>query len=74
MAKSLITLGLLIAFVGALWLVFPKALSWFGNLPGDINIRRENTRVFMPITSMIVISVLLTVIVNGLAWLSNSFK
>lgn len=74
MAKTLIVLGLGIAFIGAIWLVFPKALSWFGNLPGDINIRRENTRVFMPIASMIVVSILLTVLANAVAWLSKVFS
>ena len=74
MPRLLITLGLIIALVGVVWLVFPRALSWFGNLPGDINIQRENTRVFMPITSMIVVSILLTVVVNGAAWLMNVFR
>jgi hypothetical protein len=32
-------------------------LSWFGNLPGDIRIENERTMIFAPITSMIVLSV-----------------
>ena len=39
-------------------------LSWFGNLPGDIRIESERTKVFAPITSMIVLSIVLTIIVN----------
>jgi hypothetical protein len=31
--------------------------SWFGRLPGDIRIGTDNTRVFIPITSMLIVSV-----------------
>jgi uncharacterized protein HemY len=31
--------------------------SWFGRLPGDIRIETDNTRVFIPITSMLIVSV-----------------
>jgi membrane protein implicated in regulation of membrane protease activity len=37
-------------------------LSWFGRLPGDIRIERENVRFYFPIASMIIISVVLTLI------------
>jgi hypothetical protein len=58
--------GLLV--VGALIRFFPGLFSWFGNLPGDINIEGENSRVFIPITSMIVISIVLTLVVNLVGW------
>ncbi len=63
------SLGLLIAAlgVGAVilgLLIASGALSWFGKLPGDIRVKGESTQVFIPITSMILISVALTVIVN----------
>ena len=35
-------------------------LSWFGELPGDIHIKREGYQVFIPLTSMIVISLALS--------------
>lgn len=73
MARLLIILGLLLLAAGVLLAVFPRALSWFGNLPGDINIRRENTRVFIPITSMLVASAVLTVVLNAVAWLVRRF-
>ena len=63
-ARGLIMLGLMIVLVGLVWLTFLKALSWLGCLPGNINIQRENTRVFIPITSMIIVSLLLTVVSN----------
>lgn len=74
MAKGLIITGSILVALGVLWLAFPKALSWFGKLPGDINIQRENTRVFIPITSMIIVSVLLTVISNVLSWFMRKYR
>ena len=32
-------------------------LSWFGHLPGDIRIERENVRIYIPVMSMLLISV-----------------
>jgi hypothetical protein len=56
----LVGVGLLVAAVGLLtWL---GGLSWFGRLPGDIRITTEHTRIFIPITSMIVVSVVLSLI------------
>jgi hypothetical protein len=73
-ARSLIIIGLFLVAVGVLWLVFPKALNWFGRLPGDINIQNGNTRVFIPIVSMLLVSVALTAIVNLVAWLLRIFR
>jgi hypothetical protein len=39
-------------------------LNWFGRLPGDIRIESERSRVFIPITSMVILSVVLTVLIN----------
>ena len=54
--------GLTLAVVGLV--VYFGGLSWFGRLPGDIRYQGETTRVFVPITSMILASVVLTVLVN----------
>ncbi len=64
----LVMLGLGVALLGLL--VWSGALGWFGRLPGDIRIATERTRVFLPITSMLVVSVVLTVVINLAArWL-----
>jgi di/tricarboxylate transporter len=55
---SLIVAGLGLALIGLL--VWSGALTWFGRLPGDIRIERENTRVYIPIVSMLVLSVVLS--------------
>lgn len=38
--------------------------NWFGKLPGDIRIETEHGRFFFPITSMVIISIVLTVLFN----------
>ncbi|MGR9098950.1 MAG: DUF2905 domain-containing protein [Gammaproteobacteria bacterium] len=62
--KLLIVIGLIIALVGLALSYAPWLVNWFGRLPGDIRVERENGVFFFPITSMIVISLLLTLIVN----------
>jgi len=64
----LVVLGLGLALFGLL--AWTGALGWFGRLPGDVRLEGERTQVFLPITSMIVVSVVLTVVVNVVArWL-----
>ncbi|HEX6994856.1 MAG TPA: DUF2905 domain-containing protein [Gammaproteobacteria bacterium] len=64
LAKILIGIGLALVGLGLLLHFAPNALSWFGKLPGDIDIERGNTRFFFPITTMIIVSIVLTVLVN----------
>ena len=58
----LIAVGLGVVLVGLL--VWSGALSWFGRLPGDIRIERDNFRLYVPITSMILVSLGLTLLIN----------
>ena len=69
MARGLILVGVLLVLAGVLWTLFPRALGWFGHLPGDIRVQREGFSLFIPLTSMLILSVTLTLSVNGLAWL-----
>lgn len=55
-------LGVLVIIVGALIAV--GAFNWVGRLPGDIRWESERARVYVPIGSMIVISLILTVLLN----------
>lgn len=64
MARWFIIAGIILILVGAILQFAPGILSWFGRLPGDINIRSESSRVFIPITSMIIVSVVLTIVLN----------
>ncbi|AHL74596.1 hypothetical protein CH92_05590 [Stutzerimonas stutzeri] len=64
MAKWLMTAGLLLLLLGAVLHYAPGLLSWFGKLPGDIRIESERSKTFIPITSMVILSVLLTILLN----------
>lgn len=65
----LIVIGLLIAAIGVLWLLLP-AVPWLGKLPGDVVIERDNFRFYFPLTTCIVLSVLLTAVL----WLIRYFS
>jgi hypothetical protein len=63
------TLGLIIVGVGAAVVVVgliaaAGGFDWLGRLPGDIRLGGERSRVVIPVTSMIVISVVLTILAN----------
>ncbi|WP_031385426.1 DUF2905 domain-containing protein [Desulfonatronum thiodismutans] len=64
MPRLLIIIGFLCIAIGLIWSYAPWMLNWFGKLPGDINIKSERSRVFIPITSMIIISVVVSVLIN----------
>ncbi len=64
MARWLMLIGALLLLAGIALHYAPWLLNWFGRLPGDIRIENERSRVFIPITSMILLSVLVTVLVN----------
>ncbi|MEQ8232352.1 MAG: DUF2905 domain-containing protein [Gammaproteobacteria bacterium] len=57
MGRWLIGLGLALVLLGLLLHYAPWTLNWFGRLPGDIRIESGRTRVFVPLTSMLVVSV-----------------
>jgi hypothetical protein len=60
MQRSLIILGLLIALVGVAWPWVSKLP--LGRLPGDIMIDRPGFRFFFPLTTMVIISVVISLI------------
>jgi hypothetical protein len=63
-SNILIVVGASLLLIGVALRYFPGLFSWFGNLPGDIHRETENTTVFIPITSMLVVSVVLTIVLN----------
>ena len=62
MAKLLIISGATILLVGMLLHFAPGALNWFGKLPGDIDIKTASGRIYMPIVSMLIISLVLSLL------------
>jgi hypothetical protein len=61
------SVGLLVVAAGALvmvvgLLIYSGAFSWFGRLPGDIRYESGSVRVYVPLVSMLLVSVVLTVL------------
>jgi uncharacterized protein HemY len=65
MARWLIILGIVLLLAGLLWPWLAKL--GLGRLPGDVVIERENFRLYLPITTSILISIVLSLIL----WLLN---
>jgi hypothetical protein len=58
----IIAAGVLIVVVGLL--VYLGLFGWFGRLPGDIRIGGQGTRIYFPITSMILVSLVLSFVLS----------
>ncbi len=69
MGKLLVIAGVLLALVGLLIWGLGSKFAWFGNLPGDIRVERENFTFYFPIVSMLLLSVAL----SGVLWLIGKF-
>ena len=63
-ANLLIAIGAGLVVMGVALRYFPGLFSWFGNLPGDIKRETENATIFIPITSMLVVSVVASLILS----------
>jgi len=57
-----IAAGVAVIVVGIL--ILSGGLSWFGKLPGDIRIEKGTTRVTIPLVSMLLVSVVLSLLLN----------
>jgi len=64
MARWLMITGVLFLIVGILLHFAPWSLNWFGRLPGDIRVETQQGKVFIPLTSMLIVSVILTILLN----------
>ena len=56
----LIALGVGLILIGLLF--WAGSMAWFGRLPGDIPIERETVRIYVPIVSMLVVSVVVSLV------------
>jgi hypothetical protein len=65
-AKLLIVFGIVLAAVGAL-LLFVGKVPYLGRLPGDIYIQRRNFSFYIPITTSILLSIILTLVLSFLS-------
>ena len=58
--KYIMMAGALVILVGVLVYFFHDKLNWIGRLPGDIRVEKENLKFYFPITTMILLSLLVS--------------
>lgn len=64
-------MGIVMTIVGAaLWLA-GRYLPWLGHLPGDIRYESDNVRVYFPLATMILVSIIGSIILNIIIRLFN---
>ena len=61
--KFLIVAGIILIIAGLIVYFAGNKLNWLGHLPGDIRIEKENVRFYFPITTIIILSIVLSAIV-----------
>ena len=69
MGKLLIFVGIVCIAVG-LFITYGPKIPFLGRLPGDISVERENFKFYFPITTCIIVSILISLLV----FLFNRFK
>ena len=63
LGRMIIYIGVVMIVIGGFFLLMAK-LPWFGRLPGDIVYRREGLTIYVPIATMILVSLVLTLLLN----------
>jgi hypothetical protein len=69
-AKLLIFLGAVLVVMGLFWQVASRYLP-LGRLPGDLVIERDHTRIYVPIATCILLSVVLSLVASLWRWLGR---
>ncbi|MGN6617508.1 MAG: DUF2905 domain-containing protein [Ilyomonas sp.] len=62
--KYIIIGGLIIAVIGLLIYFFYDKLNWLGRLPGDIRVEKGNFRFYFPLTTMIILSIVISILIR----------
>jgi hypothetical protein len=62
--KYILVIGLIIVFIGIIIYFFHGYFRWIGRLPGDIRIEKNNFRFYFPLATMIIVSLVLTILIN----------
>lgn len=63
LAKAIIALGIVLVIVGLLLLLAGR-VPYLGRLPGDIVYRRDNVTIYIPLATMLLLSIILTIALN----------
>ena len=67
--KILIVIGILSMVAGIVIYFAGDKLGWVGHLPGDIHVEKENFSFYFPITTMILVSVVVSLVIKLIHWL-----
>ncbi len=65
MARMIILIGIILVLIGLVWMLAERL--GLGRLPGDIVIEREGFRLYIPLMTMLIISIVLSLVM----WLIN---
>ncbi len=64
LGKVLFIVGVFLIVGGLIIYFWGNKFSWLGHLPGDIRVERENFKFYFPITTMIILSIVVSVIIR----------
>jgi hypothetical protein len=70
LGKILLIVGGIIILLGLLF-IFHQHIPFFGKLPGDIVFKKEGFSIYFPIVTFLIISILLTIIINLIIFFIN---
>ncbi len=62
--RVIILLGLLLVAVGFFITLLDSGPGWLGNLPGDIRYEGDNFTIYIPLTTMIIISIVINLLLR----------
>jgi hypothetical protein len=70
--RLLVIIGIVIALVGAVLWLAGRTMPWLGHLPGDIRYESDNVKIYFPLATMILISLIGTIVLNIIVrWLNR---
>jgi len=64
LGKTIILIGIIVLIIGVIIYLFGDKFTWVGNLPGDIRIKKPNFTFYFPITTMILVSIILSLLLR----------
>jgi hypothetical protein len=62
--KLIMFIGAWMTLAGLIWYFAGDRLRWIGRLPGDIRVERENVRFYFPITTMLLLSLIINLLIR----------
>jgi hypothetical protein len=68
--KYIMVIGAAILIIGAIVYFFGGSLKWFGHLPGDIRIEKKNFSFYFPITTLILINLVIFLLFRIWRWIN----